>query len=324
MAKREHWTKRLKRENKELKTENADLKRENTELKGAVAPPITPTAYFTIIDTGKTAEPPERRHREPERDKYEMVYVSRRGADSNWAAVNEYFAIEGSDKVYRFKEYEGDEIDIFVMDDNDRYNAVFSGGEEYQGGWSSVKEGVQQDWLEDELVGVPIRTIFDPHGFFDELPDVQAQEIIRGRLQNIGSDMFDEQPEIYKHDSMWRFVIHDIDDMVVMGESFGEALAACKSDLEKAQVMKRFKNAIRVMYIDGKLHPEEHSIKTFQLVGKGWKTLQVTIVADRGQEVIVSLGDVIPKSLQVDKFMAYENDFQFSGTDPEGGQIRFE
>lgn len=326
MPKREHWTKQLKRENKKLKAENAELKAENTVLKqSAQEAPATPAEYMTLKDTGKDVEPIQRVDRDDDRSVHEKVFVTRRGKDSNWVIPHEYFAVEGSDRAYQIHEHQGDEVDIFVMDDNDRRNIVLSGGAELQGGWTAMKQDIKELWLDDVLRGVPIRTIFDRHGFFDQFPEVEAQEIIREKLYLVGSDQVIAPPEPPSPvEGYWQIGFPDLDQVVVSGEGFTEYFST--TDVrEKTRIWRAIRGAVRVRYVNGRGH--DNPVHHFQLVGDEGKPdwdLAVSIVADPDQDVIVSFGDNTPHSRWVGRYMAHEGDGIYGSRSSITGKVRFE
>lgn len=325
MPKREHWSTRLKRENKELKAKNAELKQENADLKqsaqGTSDAPATPAEYVTLNDTGKDVEPIERVDRNDDRNVYEKVFITRRGKDSNWIIPHEYFAIEGSNRAYQIAEHQGDEVDIFVFDDNDRRNVLLSGGDELQGGWSAMRQDIKTYWLNDVLQGVPIRTIFDRHGFFDQFPEVQAQEFIREKLYLVGSDQVIEPPEPPPSvDGYWQIRFPYLDQISVNGEGFAEYFST--TDVrEKTRLWRAIRNSIRVDYVNGRQHADP--LYHFQLVGDGsdW-VLGISIVADPNQDITISFGDITPMG-RVGNYLEYEGDGIY-GNRSADGKVRFE
>ena len=314
MAK-EHWTRRIKRENAELKAENEGLKSENAELKRAVV----------NTDSGDpTAERPD------------GLIIS--STDSGVNDIRQANNDQQHDTSAHLAILADDEVEIRVESRDDIYKyAPFAQSRDIVGhvspppSWNQATKYTQQ-WLNDHnnLEGLRI-TVFDPYGFmkqFDGLNIVKTytehewwrtdegmQQLADAEIQRQHAEFAEQEAA---NPSWWRVRV-SMHWTEVDGKSVKEQWLSAKNELEKAQLLTRVKEAIQPVYADGSTRA--YPIQGFQLNGEYGQTpkeIQFGIPCDKGQSVTVHFDGKLPGNIRKE-FIKQNGDGTHSPTRDTGG-----
>ena len=324
MAK-EHWTKRIKRENSELKTENAELKTENSELKRTVG----------AVNTDKgdsTAARPDGL----------IISLTDKG-------VNE---IREANNAQRFDEsahlaiLADDEVEIRVESRHD-FNKYcqFAASRDIVGyvnpepSWSKATQ-YTREWLEahNNLSGMRI-TVFDPYGFMKQFPGLnivkthtehewwRTDEGMR-KLEDadIQRQIAEFEQRHLATPSWWRVLVR-MDHTLLEGKTIASLHAAAMGagSPHPARLMQRIKDSIFVDYHDGDIH--DRPICGFQYQGDYGKPpadLKIDIACSKGQNVSVHFAGKLDPHLRKEFVVVnYEDDTHSPTRDHGGSSISF-
>lgn len=316
-----HWTRRIKQENQQLKAENEGLKSENAELKKAVVNTERgdPTAsrpdglIISLTDSG--------------------VNDIRQANNDQTYDTSAHLAILADDEV---------EIRVESRDDIYKY-APIAGTQDIVGhvnpqpSWKKATEYTRQ-WLKEHnnLNGLRI-VVFDPYGFmeqFDGLNIVKShiaheywrteegmrelEEADRQRQQ----DEFNAKQEATP--SWWRVRI-SMHWTQIDGKSVKEQWLSAKNEQEKAQLLKRVREAITPTYPDGS--HREYKLEGFQLNGEYGQTpkeIQFGIPCDEGQAVTVHFDGKLPGTIHKEFIKRNDDDTHSPTKNTGGASISFE
>ena len=321
MAKKEHWTRRIKRENAELKVENTELKTANAELKKAV------------VNTDKG---------DPDAVRPDGLIISL--TDSGVNDIREANNAQIYEKSAHLAILGDDELEIRVESRDDFYKySQFASSRDIVGmvsplpSWNQATEQTQA-WLDehDNLAGMRI-TVFDPYGFMDQFDGLNVVQTYTEHewwrtdegLQKLDDLEIERQLAQYAekqalNTSWWRVTV-SMHWTRIDGESVKDQWLSAKNDLERANLLKRVRDAIQPTYPDGSTR--KYKLEGFQLNGEYGevpKDIQFGVPCDKGQRVIVQFDGQFPGNIRTEFITQNDDDTHSPTRDTGGASIEFQ